>query len=145
MTPNLTSQNGLSLPNTLQRFLSVEHGEEQTQTRFTKNVAGESFIIGVGTDVYVTFINCKATKDHCIYTTKYHTNVLLVAIYEDQTSLNHLQKSTDRFTHTVWVRLWRTLEDFGGLSCFGARGEGAGTPDLNCLFFKVLSFDCGLL
>ena len=57
LNSNLTSQNGLSLPNILQRLLSVEHGQEQTQTRFTKNLAGKSFIIGDGTDVYVTFIN----------------------------------------------------------------------------------------
>ena len=88
---NLTSQNGLSPPNTLQHL--VEHDEEQTQTRFTKNLAGKSFIIGDGTDVYVTFINCKMTKDHCIYTTKYHKNGLSVTIYEDQTYLNHLQKA----------------------------------------------------
>ena len=96
---NLTSQSGLSLPNTLQRLLSVEHGEEQTQTRFTKNLAGKSFITGDGTDVYVTFINCKVTKGHCTYTMKYHKNVLLVVIYEDLTCLNHLQKAlTDLVT-----------------------------------------------
>ena len=67
LNSNLTSQNGMSLPNTLQRLLSVEHGEKQTQTRLTKNLVGKSFIIGDGTDVYVTFINCKATKDHCNY------------------------------------------------------------------------------
>ena len=66
--------------NTLQRLLPVEHDEEQTQTRLTKNLAGKSFIIGDGTDVYVTFTNCKATKDHCTYTTKYHMNVLSVTI-----------------------------------------------------------------
>ena len=92
LNSNLTSQNGLSLPNTLQRLLSVEHGEEQTQTRFTKNLAGKSFIIEDGTDVYVTFINCKVTKDHYTYITKYHMNVLSVTNYEDQKCLNHLQK-----------------------------------------------------
>ena len=91
--------NGFSLPNTLQRLLSVEHGEEQTQTRFTKNLAGKFFIIGDGTHVYLTLINCKATKDHYTYTTKYHINVLSVTIYEDQTCLNHLQKAlTDLLT-----------------------------------------------
>ena len=70
LNSNLTSQNGLSLPNTLQRLLSVEHGEEQTQTRFTKNLVAKSFIKGDGTDVYVTFINCKVTKD-------YHTIILI--------------------------------------------------------------------
>ena len=79
--------------------LDLEHGEEQTQTRFTKNLAGKSFIIGDGTDVYVTFINCKVTKDHCTYTVKYHKNVLSVIIYEDQTCLTHLQKAlTDLVT-----------------------------------------------
>ena len=43
--------------------------------------------------VYVTFINSRTTKNHCIYTTKYHKNVLSVTIYEDQTCLNHLQKA----------------------------------------------------
>ena len=77
----------------------MEHGEEQTQTRFKKNLTGKSFIIGDGTDVYVTFINCKATKDHCTYTTKYHMKVLSATIYEDQTCLNHLQKAlTDLLT-----------------------------------------------
>ena len=52
----------LSLPNTRLRLLSVVHGEEETQTRFTKNLAEKSFIIGDGTDVYVTFINCNVTK-----------------------------------------------------------------------------------
>ena len=95
---NSTSQNGLSLPNTLQHLLSVEHDEEQTRTRFTNNLAGKSFIID-GTDVYVTFINCKVTKDHCTYTAKYHKNVLSVTIYEDQTCLNHLQEAlTDLLT-----------------------------------------------
>ena len=93
LNSNLTSQNCLSLHNTLQCLLSVEHGKEKTQTRSTKNLAGKSFIIGDGTDVYVTFINCEATKDHCTYTTKYHMNVLSVTIYEDQTCLNHLQKA----------------------------------------------------
>ena len=72
LNSNLTSQNGLSLPNTLLRLLSVEHGEEQTQTRFTKNLAGNFFVIGDGTDVNVTFINCKVAKDHYTYITKYH-------------------------------------------------------------------------
>ena len=99
LNSNLTSQNGLSLRNTLLRLLSVEHGEEQTQTRFTKNLAGKSFIIGDGTDVYVTFINCKVTKDHYTYITKYHMNVLSVTNYEDQTCLDHLQKAlTDLLT-----------------------------------------------
>ena len=93
LNSNLTSQNGLRLPNNPQRSLSVQHDEEQTQTRFSKNLAGKFFIIGDGTDVYVTFINCKATKDHCNYTTKYHKNVLSVTIYEDQTCLNHLEKA----------------------------------------------------
>ena len=93
LNSNFTSQHGLSLPNTLLRLLSVEHGEEQTQTRFTKNLAGESFIIGDSTDVYVTFINCNVTKDHYTYVTKYHMNVLSVTNYEDQTCLNHLQKA----------------------------------------------------
>ena len=39
-----------------------------------------------------TFINCKATKDHCTYITKYDKNVLSVTIYEHQTCLNHSQK-----------------------------------------------------
>ena len=96
---NLTSQSGLSLPNTLQHLLSVKHGEKQTQIRFTKNLAGKSFIIGDGTDVYVTSINCQVTKDHCTYAMKYHKNVLSVIIYEDQTCLNHLQKAlTDLVT-----------------------------------------------
>ena len=72
----------------------------------------EILIIGDGTDVYVTFINCKATKDHCAYTTKYHMNVLLVTIYEDQTCLNHLQIAL-RFTHTYFqncVREWNHLD-----------------------------------
>ena len=99
LNSNLTSLNGLSLPNTLLRLLSVEYGEEQTQTRFTKNLAGKSFIIGDGTDVYVTFINCKVTKDHYTYITKYHLNVLSVTNYEDQKCLNHLQKAlTDLLT-----------------------------------------------
>ena len=94
---NSTSHKGLSLPNTLQRLLSVEHGEEQTQTRFTKNLAGNSFIIGDGTDVCVTFIN---------YIMKYHKNVLSVTIYEDQTCLNHLQKAlTDLLTLTSKIVL----------------------------------------
>ena len=46
-----------------------------------------------------TFINCKATKDHYTYITKYHMNVLSVTNYEDQTCLNHLQKAlTDLLT-----------------------------------------------
>ena len=95
----MTSQSGVSLPNTLQRLLSVEHGEEETQTRFTKNLAEKSFTIGDGTNVYVTFINCKATKDHCTYIMKYHMNILSVTIYENQTCLNHLQKAlTDLLT-----------------------------------------------
>ena len=93
LNSNLTSQNGLSLPNTLQRLRSVEHGDEQTQTRFMNNLAGKSFIIGDGKDVYVTFINCKVTKDHCTYTTKYQKNVFPVTIYEDQMCLNRLQKA----------------------------------------------------
>ena len=81
------------------RLLSVEHSEEQTQTRFTKNLAWKSFIIGDGKDVYVTFINCKMTKDRYTYITKYHMNVLSVTNYEDQTCLNHLQKAlTDLLT-----------------------------------------------
>ena len=99
LNSNMTSKNGLSLPNTLQRLLSVEHDEEQTQTRFAKNLAGKSFIIGDGADVYVNFINCKATKDHYDYITKYHMNVLSITIYENQTCLNHLQKAlTDLLT-----------------------------------------------
>ena len=80
LNSNLTSQKDLSLPNTLQRLLSVEHGKEKTQTRFTKNLAGKFFIIGDGTGVYVTFMNCKAAKDHCTYTMKYHMNAPSVTI-----------------------------------------------------------------
>ena len=99
LNSNLTSQNGLSLPNTLLHLLSVEHGQEQTQTRFTKNLTGKSFIIGDGTDVCVTFINCKVTKDHYTYITKHHMNVLSITNCEDQTCLNHLQKAlTDLLT-----------------------------------------------
>ena len=99
LNSNFTSENGLSLPNTLLCLLSVEHGEEQTQTKFTKNLAGKSFIIGDGTDVYVTFINCNVTKDHNTYITKYHMNALSVTNYEDQTCLNHLQEArTDLLT-----------------------------------------------
>ena len=70
----------------------------------------------MGTDVYVTFINYKMTKDHCTYTTKYHKNVLSVTIYEDQTCLNHLQKAlTDLYPYLffVWincVREWNQLD-----------------------------------
>ena len=99
LNSNFTSQNGLSLPNTLLRLLSVEHGEEQLQIRFTKNLAGKSFIIGDGTDVYATFTNWNFTKDHHTYLTKYYLNVLSVTNYEDQTCLNHLQKAlTDLLT-----------------------------------------------
>ena len=56
-------------------------------------------LIEDGTDVYATFINCKATEDHYTYITKYHINILSVTIYEDQTCLNHLQKAlTDLLT-----------------------------------------------
>ena len=102
-----------TVPNTLLRFLSVEHGEEQTQTRFTKNLAGKSFIIGDGTDVYVSFVNCNLTKDHYTYITKYHMNVLSVTNYEDQTFVESSAKSTDRLTHTHFqncVREWSQLD-----------------------------------
>ena len=92
LNSNLTPQNDLSLPNTLQCLLSVELGEEQTQIRFTKNLAGKSFIIGDGTDVNVIFINCKVTKDLYTYVKKYHKKELSVTTDEDQTSLSHLQK-----------------------------------------------------
>ena len=106
LNSNSTSQNGLSLPNTLLRLLSVEHGEEQTQTRFKNNLAGKSFVIGDGTDVYVTFINCKVAKDHYTYITKCHMNVLSVTNYEDKTCLNHLQKAlTDLLTLTSKIVL----------------------------------------
>ena len=71
----------------------MEHGKEQTQKSFMKNLAGKPFIIGDGTDICVTFINCKVTKDHYTYVTKYHMNVFSVTNYEDQTCLNHLQKA----------------------------------------------------
>ena len=45
------------LPSALQCLLSVQHGEEQTQTRFMKNLMGKSFIIGDGMDANVTFKN----------------------------------------------------------------------------------------
>ena len=90
LNSNFSSQDCLSLPNTLLRLLSsVEHGEEQTQIRFTKNLAGKSFIIGDGTDVYVTFINCNATKDHCTYINE----IPHERTFKNQTCLNHLQKA----------------------------------------------------
>ena len=110
LNSNLTSQNGLRLPNNPQRLLSVQHDKEQTQRRFSKNLAGKFFIIGDGTDVYVTFINCKATKDHCNYTTKYHKNVLSVTIYEDQTCLNHLQKHCQIIYWHLFPKLCKRME-----------------------------------
>ena len=112
LSSNFTSKNGLSLPNTLLRLLSVEHGEEQTQTRFTKNLAGKSFIIGDGTDVYVTFINCNVTKDHYTYNEIPHQRAFsyklrIPNVFESSA------KSTDRFTHTYFqncVREWNQLD-----------------------------------
>ena len=64
-----------------------------TKTKFRKNLTGKSFIIGDSTDVHVTFINCKVTKDHYTSITKYHMNVLSVTNYDDQTRLSDLQKA----------------------------------------------------
>ena len=114
LNSNLTSQNGLSLSNTLLRLLSVEHGKEQTQTRFTKKLARKSFIIGDGTDVYVTFINCKVTKDHSLYLYNEmpHERTFSYKLRRPNV-FESSAKRIDKFTHTYFqncVREWNQVD-----------------------------------
>ena len=93
--------------------LAVSGACRGTNTDF-KNFTGKSFIIGYGIDVYVTFINCKATKDRHTYITKYHMNVLSVTFYEHKPNVfQSSAKSTDRLTHTYFqncVREWNQTD-----------------------------------
>ena len=93
---------------------ALSHFKDRNDVRVIVKFCLELRTVGNGTDVYVTFINCKAIKDHCTYATKYHTNVLSVTIYEDQRCLfESSAKSTDRFTHTYfqnYVREWNQLD-----------------------------------
>ena len=141
----------MSLPNTLQRLPSVEHGEEQTQTGFTKNLAGKSFIVGDGIDVHVTFINCKATKDHCTYATKYYMNVLSVTIYQDQTRLNHLPKAPTNLLILIskivleneanQTNLLETVQRFLGSNCNLCVLSGQ-RKHLSSVFMTLREYDC---
>ena len=114
LNSNLTSQSGLSLPNTLQRLLSVEHGEEQTQARFTKNLAGKSYIIGDGTDVFLCrFYKLQSDQrplylyNEIPYERTFSYNLRRPNVFESSA------ESTDRFTHTYsknCVREWNQLD-----------------------------------
>ena len=113
LNSNLTSQNGLSLPNTLLRLLSVEHGEEQTQTKIYEELGWEILYYRRWYRRLCHFHKLQSgQRSLYLYNEIPHECTFSYKLWGPNV-FESSAKRTDRFTHTYFqncVREWNQLD-----------------------------------